>query len=120
MYVLTYVIYIFPLSHIQGDLYFAILECHHFCESDVAVVMWSLGHALMYLHNHKIVHRGISAESLFVSGFQSGSQEWSQGWALRVGPGSGLRGGSKEWIQGVGPRSGSQEWVQGVGPRSGS
>ena len=50
-----------------GDLYFAILECHHFSEKDVAIAMWSLGHALMYLHNHHTVHRGVSAESIFVS-----------------------------------------------------
>jgi hypothetical protein len=63
------------MEHINGgDLYFAILECHHFSEQDVAIAMWSLGHALMYLHNHHIVHRGVSAESIFIAVNPNGSK----------------------------------------------
>ena len=78
----------------------------------------------MYLHNHKIVHRGISAESLFVSGL-GGFWEWIQGvvsgWFLGVDPRSGLGvgsgSGSKEWSRG-GFWESSQEWIQGVCPIS--
>lgn len=50
-----------------GDLFCAIMERLCFKESDTVVAMRNLGHALMYLHNHKIVHRGVSPENLFVS-----------------------------------------------------
>ena len=57
------------------------MECQHFKESDAAVAMRNLGHALMYLHNHRIVHRGVSPENLFVS---FGCEHYSSGLHVRM------------------------------------
>lgn len=64
----THARYLLSLCAVQGgDLFYAIIECQYFKESDAAVAMRNLGHALMYLHNHRIAHRGVSPENLFVS-----------------------------------------------------
>lgn len=51
-----------------GDLFDAIVHCHHFTEATCKRIVRDLGHALLYLHGKKIVHRDIKPENLFVSG----------------------------------------------------
>ena len=52
----------------QGtDLFDAVLHCQHFSEVDANFAMKQLSMALVYLHAHKIVHRDIKLENIFVS-----------------------------------------------------
>ena len=52
----------------QGaDLFDVVLHCQHFCEADVICAMKQLSMALVYLHAHKIAHRDIKLENIFVS-----------------------------------------------------
>ena len=56
------------MAFTQGtDLFDAVLHCQHFSESDVIHAMRPLSMALVYLHAHKIVHRDIKLENIFVS-----------------------------------------------------
>ena len=53
--------------HQGGDLFDAIIQCHHLTEATSKRITRDLGHALLYLHGKKIVHRDIKPENIFVS-----------------------------------------------------
>lgn len=54
--------------YLQGaDLFDTILHCQRFSEGSTIKVMYQLGLALVYLHAHRIVHRDIVPENIFVS-----------------------------------------------------
>ncbi|CAI8002762.1 Serine/threonine-protein kinase DCLK3 [Geodia barretti] len=63
-------------EHVEGtDLFDAVLHCRHFCESDATIAIRQLSMALVYLHAHKIVHRDVKLENIFLH--QAGEGRWN-------------------------------------------
>ncbi|CAI8027089.1 Serine/threonine-protein kinase DCLK1 [Geodia barretti] len=61
--------------HKGTDLFDAVLHCRHFCESDATIAIRQLSMALVYLHAHKIVHRDVKLENIFLH--QAGEGRWN-------------------------------------------